>query len=325
MRSCWPSCCRWSGCTSPTDEDSVSTPSPAAPTPSVTQAAVDDVDIVITRPDWPSLETDAVAPPRRDAVPLSENPVRRAALAVTDLAGDRGIYVLGRDGEWRRSTVRTCGTSSRGPAGVARALAQRPRRQRHPAGCSSGREPGRDRPDDRGLRALRVPGQNDHVAWEDPSHVLVGQDRRLSGRLVDLETGQLTESTHRDTTRVPCRRPRSDVGWRPGQRQLLLQRVEVGRRLPNDLAGNNSLAATSPREGTSSGAQAALTPAQPGAADLHDELDVLMREVDGVSAVDSVDRRCPRVPRPERRRDRGDVSSWAGSATSGLGPGRCLR
>ncbi len=58
-------------------------------------------NMVVTTPDWEALAVNRVPAPSPDAEPLSENPVRHAALVMADPDDDAGAYVLGDDGDWR--------------------------------------------------------------------------------------------------------------------------------------------------------------------------------------------------------------------------------
>ncbi len=272
------------GCTSSANEDFAST------TPSVTQQAVDDVGIVITRPDWPSLVTDMLAPPPRDALPLSEKPVRRASLAVTDLEGDRGIYVLGRNGEWRRVDAPHLSYEFEGPGQV------------YPTLSTDSIDASGTRlavPQDESLvvidlttgtfRRYDVPGQNDHVAWEGPDDILVGHDTRLGGTLVDLQTGELSESTHRRTTRVLP--DGSALTWGGGRGNdnyyFNVMKWDDGHRVFSP--ANNAMGYAPVVQGdvvvaTTRAAAAVVEGEKTGQA----ELDDLMWSNNGVSAVDAV-------------------------------------
>ena len=276
------------GCTSSANEDFATTPESSAPTPSVTQTAVDDVEIVITHPDWPSLATDDVAPPTRDAVPLSEKPVRRASLAVTDLEGDRSIYVLGSDGEWRRVDAPRLRYEFEGPGQEWPVLSP-------DSIDASGTRLAVPQEDSLvvidlttgGFRRYHVPGLNDDVAREAPDQVYVGHDARLPGTLVDLQTGRLTESMHRRTTRVLP--DRSALTWGGGRGNdayyFNVMKWDDGHRVHSP--ANNSLAARPLVRGD----VAAVGMHNPTHSQLNPdlltgdaELDELMRQVDGVSA-----------------------------------------
>ena len=62
-------------------------------------------DMVVTTPDWEALDVSRVPAPSPDAEPLSENPVRHAALVIADPDDEANAYVLGDDGDWRHLDV----------------------------------------------------------------------------------------------------------------------------------------------------------------------------------------------------------------------------
>jgi hypothetical protein len=247
--------------------------------------------IAITRPDWAALDVDDVAPPTRDAVPLSEDPVRRAALAVTDLQGDRSIYVLGRDGRWRRVDRPHLRYEFEAPGQVWPVLS--------PASIDASATRLAVPQDDSlvvidlttgGFRRYHVPGLNDDVAWEAPDQVYVGHDARLPGALVDLQTGQLTDSMHRRTTRVLP--DGSALTWGGGRGNdayyFNVMRWDDGHRVHSP--ANNSLGARPLVLGDVAIGMHNPTHSQlnPDLVTGDAELDELMRQVDGVVAVDNI-------------------------------------
>ena len=249
-------------------------------------------EVVITRPDWAALTTDAVAPPTRDAVPLSQSPVRRAALAVSGLQGDRGVYVLGPDRAWRRVDRPHLTYSVEGGAsGTFPALAP------NSLDASGTRLAiGQDGSlvvvdlTTGGFRRYRLPGLNQHVAWEDQSHVLVIGSRRIHGSVVDLSTGRTAESRHRRTTRVLPDGRSLTWGGRAGNDNYYFNDLEWDDGWRTTSPGNNSLGATPLVRG-----DVAIGLHNPTHNQLNPdlltgdaELDQLMRQVDGVVAVDNI-------------------------------------
>lgn len=277
------------GCTG---DDGSAAPRPT-PSTAETSSEVPSIDaIVITRPDWPALDVDDVEPPTRDAVPLSEDPVRRASLAVTDLEGDRSIYVLGPDREWRRVDRPHLTYSVEGGAsGTFPALA--------PNSLDAGGSRlaiGQDGSlvvvdlTTGGFRRYRLPGLNQHVAWEDQSHVLVIGSRRVHGSVVDLSTGRTASSRHRRTTRVLPDGMALTWGGRAGNDRYLVNDIEWSDGWRTTSPGNNSLGATPLVRGDVAIGMHNPTHNQlnPDLLTGDAELDELMRQVDGVVAVDDV-------------------------------------
>ena len=171
---------------------------------------------MITRPDWPSLVADDVAPPSRDAVPLSEKPVRRASLAVTDLEGDLQ-YVM------RAPAVTASGAASTRllPPDLPRRRrrighlpspeAEQPGRPRHPPRHRPGRQPGRHRPDHGRVPSLSRPRAQ-------PARRVGGPEPR-PGRHVHPDAGHRGRPRDRSADRVGP--PPDDAGAarRPGARR----------------------------------------------------------------------------------------------------------
>lgn len=160
-------------------------------------------EMVITTPDWDALAVNRVPPPPPDADPLSENPVRHAALVMADADDEADAYVLGDDGDWRRLDV-----AGLVPVGVDDVFTT-------PVVRATGLDDNATRlaiPQPGGLvvvdltsgSAARydVPGSPSYVSWLDDSHVLVADGRAPTGKVVDLADGSVERSPYGPSTRV---------------------------------------------------------------------------------------------------------------------------
>ena len=160
-------------------------------------------EMVVTTPDWEALAVSRVPAPSPDAEPLSENPVRHAALVIADPDDEANAYVLGDDGDWRHLDVdglvpvrvdevfTTTGVRGTGLDDSATRLAVP-----QPGGLvvvdlTNGEA---DRYD--------VSGTPSYVTWLDDSHVLVADGRAPTGKVVDLADGSVERSPYGPSTRV---------------------------------------------------------------------------------------------------------------------------
>jgi hypothetical protein len=137
------------------------------------------------------------------AVPLSSDPVRRAAIAMGYYADDATALVLGEDGEWRRVDVPGL-VPVHDQSGYTSPIVR-------PTSLSpDATELALPQPNglvvvdltDGTSRRYDVPGPgNTYAVWADASHVLVAQEQDVHGTMVDLDDGSLARSTYGPSTR----------------------------------------------------------------------------------------------------------------------------
>jgi hypothetical protein len=174
-------------------------PEPLRPSPTTSG---EDADFPVTVPDWGELAVDTVPAPGPDAPDLSSDPVGSASLAVA--TDNTTAYVLGDDGAWR--LVDVDGLQPVTDHGGNESPVVRP------AGLSAnGTMLALPQPDALVVVDLTkgtsqrydVPGPaNTYVIWQDSTHVLVVEENRLHGTLVDVATGSTSASDHSRATRV---------------------------------------------------------------------------------------------------------------------------
>jgi hypothetical protein len=158
--------------------------------------------MVITTPDWEALAVNRVPVPSPEAGPLSENPVRHAALVVAG-PDDADVLVLGDDGDWRRldvdglmpvaadAGITTPVVRSTGLDDSATRLAIPQPGALVVVDLTSGEAERYD-----------VAGSPSYVTWLDDSHVLVADGRSPTGKVVDLTDGSIARSPYGPFTRA---------------------------------------------------------------------------------------------------------------------------
>jgi hypothetical protein len=137
------------------------------------------------------------------AVPLSQDPVDRAALAMGDPEDEAGAFVLGEDGGWRRVDVPGL-VAVRDGAGYTSPVV-RPTALSPDATKLALPQPNAlvvvDLPTATSRRSdVRGPG-NAYAIWADETHVLVAQEQERHGTMVDLSDGSTDPSTYGPSTR----------------------------------------------------------------------------------------------------------------------------
>ena len=247
------------------------------------------VSPVISRPDWDALAAAEAIGPSPNAVPLSEAPVRHAAMAIDLPKDDHLPYVLGQDGRWRvvdglspstfpvRASRRPILTSTSLDAGGTRlALAQ------HGVLVVVDLTTGTSRRYD-------VPGYGVLAGWKDDGHVLI--DGSGGGAVVDLMSGSLDEGEHVWRTRfLP---DGSALDWGGGVRKQHYRDAAMHWSGGRDVASpaNNSASFNSPplvRRGVAVGISQRGNSMQTDWMPTGDDaLDALMGTHHGVAAVDS--------------------------------------
>jgi hypothetical protein len=182
---------------------------PLAPSPSTTADpdAPPDVQRLLSGGRWRTELTDLdyrrYAGDLLAAVPLSQDPVDRAALAMGDPGDEASAFVLGEDGTWRRVDVDGLVPVHDG-AGYTSPVV-RPTSLSPDATKLALPQPNAlvvvDLTDGASRRYdVRGPG-NTYALWADESHVLVAQEQEAHGTMVDLEDGSTAPSAYGPYTR----------------------------------------------------------------------------------------------------------------------------
>jgi hypothetical protein len=137
------------------------------------------------------------------AVPLSQDPVDRAALAMADPDDEAGAFVLGEDGRWRRVDVP--GLVAVHHSGSYTSPALRPTALSPDATRLALPQPNALVVVDLTTAThhrYEVPGPgNTYAIWVDASHVLVVQGGAQHGTMVDLRDGSRSPSPYGPSTR----------------------------------------------------------------------------------------------------------------------------
>jgi hypothetical protein len=138
-----------------------------------------------------------------EAVPLSQDPVGRAALAMGDPGDEAGAFVLGEDGTWRRVDVAGL-VPVQDEAGYTSPIV-RPTSLSPDATKLALPQPNAlvvVNLGDGTSRRYDVPGPaNTYAIWADETHVLVAKEQESHGTMVDLTDGSTTPSTYGPSTR----------------------------------------------------------------------------------------------------------------------------
>lgn len=263
--------------------------------PASTSPASAGSDIPVTEPDWDDLSTGQIDPPGPSTGALSTRPIRWASLAMADPNDFTQIYVLGDDGEWRlldTPLLRRVGDGAN-ESSILRATSL----------SSDGTRLALPQPDallvvnlttDQSM-SYEVPGPtNVYAAWEDESHVFIGEENRQTGSVVNLDTSAVRPTRHGPATRVLTNG--SALTWAKGTDRAsqappsLPMRWDDGRVIPSHV---NNQAPWLPTPPLAQGQVAVSVHRQWGSTLVMPEstgdpgLDELLYTTNGVAAVDS--------------------------------------
>jgi hypothetical protein len=254
-------------------------------------AGSDSAQVVVTKPDWEVLKTAERLGPGTDSIPLSANPVQHASLVLADPGDDAGAFILGDDGVWRRLDVAGL-TAVKGPSGNKAPIIGPTSLNRDATRLAIPQPDGLVVVDltSGSSEHFDVPGRNVEVKWQDTDHVLV---LGPVSTLVDLDSGSSEVSEYGFGTRLLP--DGSAVTWGGGlgnerYRDSLI-RWSDGREIQSPANNAGGLFSTPlVQENVVVGVhRMGMSMSTPWVSTGDTGLDALMRETNGVVAVDASD------------------------------------
>jgi hypothetical protein len=221
-------------------------PVPApAPTPAPSPLPTQKEPLVTDLPDYRALADSVPTTSPHDVTELSEDPVDRAVAAVVPTYGgpesQTTVDVLGDDGRWRHVDVPGLEPTRDQGGYTGNVLV--------PTGLSTdGTRLALPQPErvvvvdltTGEFLSFDVPGLNSAVVWQDTEHLLVTEEGRGDGQILDLGDGSVTGSSL--TASTGFARDGSWVTW--GRSRTLLS--SDGTRVLADVANYGGLQLTSP-------------------------------------------------------------------------------